>query len=321
MARAISSLPTPDWPSISTGMAEPAAFSAVRSTACMRGLRVMMSLKVSVPGAAALDAEQLAFERARRERVAQAHLEPLGADRLDHEVGRARAHGRDHIVDAAMGGLHDHRDRQARRAHLAEHAEPVEIGHHEVEHDRIDARVLGAGEQRGRRIAALGHDRLVARARDHVFQEPPLHRIVIDDENTLFGPGSAGSAAPEHERTIDAGAIRANARVTAREPARLATVAPPWPSASTILMLMPRRPGATSEFQLVRSTAHDERARLPAGCIGCASVLRLLGRGRLMAIVVLHTIAGSKLMRAAVLPGTTLVISSSIDSGRFCASK
>ena len=49
MARAISSLPTPDWPSISTGIAEVAAFSAVRSTACMRALRVMMSLKPSVP--------------------------------------------------------------------------------------------------------------------------------------------------------------------------------------------------------------------------------------------------------------------------------
>ena len=32
MARAISSLPTPDSPSISTGIAEPAAFSAARST-------------------------------------------------------------------------------------------------------------------------------------------------------------------------------------------------------------------------------------------------------------------------------------------------
>ena len=49
MARAISSLPTPDSPSISTGMCEAAAFSALRSTACIFGLRVTMSLKVSVP--------------------------------------------------------------------------------------------------------------------------------------------------------------------------------------------------------------------------------------------------------------------------------
>ncbi len=49
MARAISSLPTPDSPSISTGMSEAVAFSAVRSTCCMRALRVTMSLKLSVP--------------------------------------------------------------------------------------------------------------------------------------------------------------------------------------------------------------------------------------------------------------------------------
>jgi hypothetical protein len=70
--------------------------------------------------------------------------------------------------------------------------EPVEIGHHQIEHDRIDARVLGAGEERRRRVAAVEHDRLIARAHDHVFQEPPLHRIVIDNENTL---GHAGSLA------------------------------------------------------------------------------------------------------------------------------
>ena len=109
IARAISSLPTPDWPSISTGIAEVAAFSAVRSTTCMRGLLVMMSLKPSVPDAAALDAGKLAFEHAGGQRIAQRYLQPLGADRLDHEIGRARAHGGDDVVDAAVGGLHDHR--------------------------------------------------------------------------------------------------------------------------------------------------------------------------------------------------------------------
>ena len=49
MARAINSLPTPDSPSISTGMSDVVAFSAVRRTCCMRALRVTISLKVSVP--------------------------------------------------------------------------------------------------------------------------------------------------------------------------------------------------------------------------------------------------------------------------------
>ena len=49
MARAISSLPTPDSPSIRTGMAEAAAFSAALSTGCMAAERVMTSSMVSVP--------------------------------------------------------------------------------------------------------------------------------------------------------------------------------------------------------------------------------------------------------------------------------
>ena len=110
MARAISSLPTPDSPSISTGMVEAAAFSAVRSTACMRGLRVTMSLKVSVPARLRLMRCSSPSSALVGERVAQRHLQPLGADRLDHEIGRAGAHRRDDIVDAAMRGLHDHRD-------------------------------------------------------------------------------------------------------------------------------------------------------------------------------------------------------------------
>ena len=94
MARAISSLPTPDSPSISTGIAEAAAFSAVRSTACMRGAAGDDVLEAERAGAAALDAGKLALERAGGERVAQRHLQPLGADRLDHEIDGARAHRR-----------------------------------------------------------------------------------------------------------------------------------------------------------------------------------------------------------------------------------
>ncbi len=45
----MSSLPTPDSPAIKTGMAEAAAFSAMRMTAAMLALLVMMSAKPSVP--------------------------------------------------------------------------------------------------------------------------------------------------------------------------------------------------------------------------------------------------------------------------------
>ena len=49
MARANSSLPTPDSPSTSTGMVEAAAFCAVCSTPAIVSLRVMISAKVSLP--------------------------------------------------------------------------------------------------------------------------------------------------------------------------------------------------------------------------------------------------------------------------------
>ncbi len=143
MARAINSLPTPDSPSTSTGMLEAAAFSAPRSTASIFGLRVTMSLNVSVPDWLRLMRDELVGERALFQRVAKRHLQPLGADRLDHEIDRARAHRRHHIVDAAVGGLHDHRHGRAGLAHPRQHAEPVEIGHHQIEHDAVEALAAG----------------------------------------------------------------------------------------------------------------------------------------------------------------------------------
>ena len=88
----------------------------------------------------ALEPLHFAGQRRGGERVAQRDLQALGAGRLDHEIGGAGAHGRDHIVDAAMGGLHDDRNVAARLAHARQHAEPVEIGHHQIEHHAVDAR-------------------------------------------------------------------------------------------------------------------------------------------------------------------------------------
>ena len=139
-------------------------------------------------GAAALQALNFGFERARIERVRKADLQPLDADRLDHEVDRARPHRRDHVVDAAMGGLHDHRHRRPGLAHLREHAEPVEIGHDEIEHDAVDA-WLGCREGSERGIPALGEHDFVAEPPHHVVQEAALDGIVVDDQD---GGGHAG---------------------------------------------------------------------------------------------------------------------------------
>ncbi len=133
-------------------------------------------------GLAAFDAGKLVGERALFQRVAQRHLQPLGADRLHHEIDRARAHRRHHIVDAAMRGLHDHRHIAARLAHPRQHAEPVEIGHDEIEHHAVES--LAAGQQRRGLIAAFGDSRLMAEFPHHVVEQAPLNRIVIDDENT-----------------------------------------------------------------------------------------------------------------------------------------
>ena len=44
---------------------------------------------------------------------------------------------------------------------------------------------FGAGEQRRGRVAAFGDDRLVAELAHHVVEQPALHGIVVDDQNTL----------------------------------------------------------------------------------------------------------------------------------------
>jgi hypothetical protein len=117
------------------------------------------------------------------QRIAQRHLQPFRARRLDHEVGGARPHHRHHIVDAAMGGLHDDGNIHARFAHARQHAEAVEVGHHQVEHHAVDA--LRPAEQSESRVAAFGDQGLIAEALDHGFEQAALNRVVVDDEHGL----------------------------------------------------------------------------------------------------------------------------------------
>ena len=111
----------------------------------------------------------------------QRHLEAFGTDRLDHEVDRAGAHRRHHVVDAAVRGLHDHRHGIAGLAQPRQHAEAVEVGHDEVEHHAVEA--LAAEQERDRRLAGLGDHGLMAKLARHVVEQPALNRIVIDNEN------------------------------------------------------------------------------------------------------------------------------------------
>src|SRR5208283_5489951 len=114
-------------------------------------------------------------------RVAQRHLQPFRTGRLDHEVGGARAHHRHHIVDAAMGGLHDHGNIEAGLAHARQYAEAIEVGHHQVEHHAVDG--LRPAEHPQGRVATLGDEGLVAEALDHGLEQPALDRVVVDNKH------------------------------------------------------------------------------------------------------------------------------------------
>ena len=148
------------------------------------------------------DAVELALERAGIERVAQTDVQALGADRLDHEVDGASAHRGDDIVNAAVCGLHDHRHCDPRLPHFRQHAKPVEIRHHQVEDDAIDARALRRIEQRQRGIAVVAGQRLVAEFLQHAFKQAALHRIVIDNKDRHHFPGNTRTAGVPFRGTL-----------------------------------------------------------------------------------------------------------------------
>ena len=84
-----------------------------------------------------------------------------------------------------MGGLDDDRDAEPGLAHLAENAEAVEIGHHEIEHDAFEGRRIGRRHQPDRGLAAVGGDDAIAGLFHHVLQEAALYGVVVDDEDAL----------------------------------------------------------------------------------------------------------------------------------------
>ncbi len=185
MARAISSLPTPDWPSISTGMLDAAAFSAVRSTPRMRALRVMMSLKVSVPARLRLmRASSLSSAR-----VASA----LRSDTCSRSAPtglttKSAAPARIALTTLSippcavctMTGML----RPASRIR-ASTPMPSRSG---MTRSRMTASMVapsGLQSSCSRGLAAFGDHRLVAGLANHVVEKSAGDGIVIDDQNTL----------------------------------------------------------------------------------------------------------------------------------------
>ena len=120
-------------------------------------------------------------------------MQPLRADRLDDEIDGAGAHGGNDVVDAAMRGLHDYGHADPRLTHSGENAETVETRHHQIEDHAIDPRAFGAAKQRKRSVAVIARRGLVAEFLQHAFQQPALHRIVVDDEDSHRFPWRFGT--------------------------------------------------------------------------------------------------------------------------------
>ena len=173
-------------------MFEAAAFCASRITLSIAGLFVTMSLKVTAPPffcarlASASSASTLsALASAVRSLSGEAGLTTKSKAPLriaDTTVSMPPC-----AVWTTTGMP------MPRFAHRLQHADAVEAGHGEVEHDRGDVAARGRFQRLKRRFATLGEQRFVAEFRDGSLQQAALHRIVIDyedgtcHEGPLFG--------------------------------------------------------------------------------------------------------------------------------------
>ncbi len=181
MARAISSLPTPDSPSISTGMVEAAAFSAAFSTGCMAGERVMMSAMVSVPSrlrlrrcnspASALVASALRSETCRRSGLAGLTTKSVAPARITDTTLSMPP-----WAVCTITGM----SRPASRMR-ASTPRPSRSGI--TRSSTTQSMRCAPAEQRHGGIAAVGDHGLVAEALDHGLEQAALDRIVVDDEH------------------------------------------------------------------------------------------------------------------------------------------
>ena len=163
-------------------------------------------------GVAPRGAAQLVLQRIDAQRIADRHLEAFGADRLDDEVRRARAHGGNDDLDRAMRRLDDRGHRDIALAHPRQHPHAVEIGHDEVEDQEIDRRSLARLEARERGFARFHAFGVVAKSSGHRLEQAPLDGIVIDNE---YESGHRAPTAASEPRIARHCGITVNAMLTA----------------------------------------------------------------------------------------------------------
>ena len=193
MTRAMSSLPVPVSPSMSTGIGDLAAFCAERQDAVHRGRAGDDVGEAERAGAAVAIGADDGFELAELHGVAQRDDQALGRDGLDEEIGGAVAHRRDDGFERGMGGLDDHRHGDAVARHGFHHRHAVAVGHHQIEDHGAEAGI--GAQQRQRLVAAGGGDRREAGAAGDLRGQPQLHRIVVDDEDARHRDSQAVSDA------------------------------------------------------------------------------------------------------------------------------
>src|SRR5271157_5646170 len=174
IARAISSLPTPDSPSMRMGMFDFA--------------------KAERAGVAARGSAQLVLERVDPEGILDRHLKALGPDRLDDEIDCARAHRGDDRLDRTVRGLHDGGNRNVALAYARKDSHAAEIGHHQIENEEVDRRPVNRLQARQRRLSGVERLDLVAEASRHRLEQAALDGIVVDNEDESGHCGPAGAA-------------------------------------------------------------------------------------------------------------------------------
>jgi hypothetical protein len=162
IALATSSLPTPDSPSMSTGMSGGGLACQPHDPLHGRAGADEISKGECLLATAALPVSPGVFDGTHLERAFERRAQTFGGCRLDDEIERARPHGRDRHLDAALRGLYDDGHVKAPLAHGFEHVQTVEPRHDEVEYD-CRRLVRATGFQMSERgLAALCGHRLVA---------------------------------------------------------------------------------------------------------------------------------------------------------------
>ena len=139
MARATNSLPTPDSPAISTGMVDAAAFSAMRSTPCMRRAFGDDVGEAERAGAALPDAVELALEGvlvlSALRKLTCRRSAPTGLTTKSMAPARM---AKTTVLDAAVRGLHHHGTADPRLDEFSRARQARRVRDHEIEDHAID---------------------------------------------------------------------------------------------------------------------------------------------------------------------------------------